>query len=113
MLARILPPLAAVILCLAIALITLAALGFGREEGQQLSHGISRITKVVWNRSMLPSPPSRLVLRAGEQRPPESYRSWIQSLLAATPILLTGLAVAVAFRASVLNIGAEGQYVAG
>src|SRR5712691_8511372 len=100
MFARILPPLAAIILCLIIALLTLGLLGFGREEGQPLSQGISRIAKVVWNRSMLPSPPSRRAPRIGEHPPPESYRSWIQTLLAATPILLTGLAVAVAFRAS-------------
>ncbi len=35
------------------------------------------------------------------------------TLLRATPLLLTGLAVAVAFRARVLNIGAEGQLHAG
>lgn len=34
-------------------------------------------------------------------------------LLASTPILLTGLAVAVAFRAGYYNIGAEGQFLAG
>ncbi len=35
------------------------------------------------------------------------------SLEEATPLLLTGLAAAVAFRAGVLNIGAEGQYLVG
>jgi simple sugar transport system permease protein len=35
------------------------------------------------------------------------------SLQEATPLLLTGLAAAVAFRAGVLNIGAEGQYLVG
>jgi simple sugar transport system permease protein len=34
-------------------------------------------------------------------------------LLTATPLLLTGLAVAVAFRAGYFNIGAEGQFLAG
>lgn len=34
-------------------------------------------------------------------------------LLSATPILFTGLAVAVAFRAGYYNIGAEGQFLAG
>ncbi len=34
-------------------------------------------------------------------------------LLAATPLLFTGLAVAVAFRAGYFNIGAEGQFLAG
>ena len=52
-------------------------------------------------------------MRSDEAKPKESYRSWIQTLLAATPILLTGLGVAVAFRASVMNIGAEGQFVIG
>ncbi len=35
------------------------------------------------------------------------------SLVRATPLILTGLAVALAFRASVWNIGAEGQLLAG
>ena len=35
------------------------------------------------------------------------------TLLRATPLILTGLAVAIAFRASVWNIGAEGQFLAG
>jgi simple sugar transport system permease protein len=35
------------------------------------------------------------------------------TLLRATPLILTGLAVAIAFRASVWNIGAEGQLLAG
>ena len=35
------------------------------------------------------------------------------TLVRATPLLLTGLAVALAFRAGVLNIGAEGQLLAG
>ena len=35
------------------------------------------------------------------------------TLVRATPLILTGLAVALAFRAGVLNIGAEGQLLAG
>jgi len=35
------------------------------------------------------------------------------TLVRATPLILTGLAVAIAFRASVWNIGAEGQLLAG
>lgn len=35
------------------------------------------------------------------------------TLVRATPVILTGLAVAVAFRAGVFNIGAEGQLLAG
>jgi ABC-type uncharacterized transport system permease subunit len=35
------------------------------------------------------------------------------TLVRATPLILTGLAVAVAFRAGVLNIGAEGQFLMG
>ncbi len=35
------------------------------------------------------------------------------TLVRATPLILTGLAVAIAFRAGVLNIGAEGQLLAG
>jgi general nucleoside transport system permease protein len=35
------------------------------------------------------------------------------TLVRATPLILTGLAVAIAFRAGILNIGAEGQFLAG
>jgi simple sugar transport system permease protein len=35
------------------------------------------------------------------------------TLVRATPLMLTGVAVAIAFRAGVLNIGAEGQLLAG
>jgi len=37
----------------------------------------------------------------------------LSTLTRATPLILTGLAVAIAFRAGVLNIGADGQFLAG
>ena len=39
--------------------------------------------------------------------------AWEGTLLKSVPLLLTGLSVAVAFRAGVWNIGAEGQFIAG
>lgn len=42
-----------------------------------------------------------------------SYAIWSATLVRATPLLLVGLAVALAFRAGVLNIGAEGQLIVG
>jgi simple sugar transport system permease protein len=45
--------------------------------------------------------------------PLTSWTSFSEVLLAATPLLFTGLAVAVAFRAGYYNIGAEGQFLAG
>lgn len=36
-----------------------------------------------------------------------------QSIVKATPLLLVGLGICIAFRASVINIGAEGQIIAG
>jgi len=46
-----------------------------------------------------------------------SFGSWYAltsaTLIRTTPLLLAGLAVAIAFRAGVLNIGAEGQLLAG
>ena len=39
--------------------------------------------------------------------------AWSETLTRATPLILTGLAVAVAFRARFYNIGAEGQLYAG
>ena len=112
LLARALVPLLAVALCLILVLFALAGAGFGRDEGESFPVGVRHITRVVWDRSLLPSPPSRRPERPDEARR-ENYRTWIQALVAATPILLTGLAVALAFRASVLNIGAEGQYILG
>jgi ABC-type uncharacterized transport system permease subunit len=42
-----------------------------------------------------------------------SYSFFSGTLLRATPLIIVGLAVAVAFKAGVLNIGAEGQLLAG
>jgi ABC-type uncharacterized transport system permease subunit len=41
------------------------------------------------------------------------YAFFSGTLVRATPLILTGLAVTIAFRAGVLNIGAEGQLLAG
>lgn len=45
--------------------------------------------------------------------PLTSTASMFEVLLASTPLIFTGLAVAVAFRAGFYNIGAEGQFLAG
>jgi simple sugar transport system permease protein len=42
-----------------------------------------------------------------------SYAIFSATLVRATPLILTGLAVALAFRGGILNIGAEGQLLAG
>ena len=42
-----------------------------------------------------------------------NWTGFIQALVKATPLLLVGLGICIAFRASVINIGAEGQIVAG
>jgi ABC-type uncharacterized transport system permease subunit len=42
-----------------------------------------------------------------------TYALTSATLVRATPLILTGLAVALAFRAGVFNIGAEGQFLAG
>jgi len=42
-----------------------------------------------------------------------SYAIASGTLVRATPVILTGLSVAVAFRAGVFNIGGEGQFLAG
>ena len=39
--------------------------------------------------------------------------SALETLVAATPLILTGLAAAIAFRAGVWNIGGQGQFIAG
>lgn len=63
-------------------------------------------------------------IRAAGANPQAAYQRYVftpltglgpftEVLLAATPILFTGLAVAIAFRAGYYNIGAEGQFLAG
>jgi simple sugar transport system permease protein len=42
-----------------------------------------------------------------------SVSGWTQALVKATPLLLVGLGICIAFRASVINIGAEGQLILG
>ena len=42
-----------------------------------------------------------------------SMSAWSETLVAATPLILTGLAVAIGFRAGLFNIGAEGQMIMG
>ena len=39
--------------------------------------------------------------------------AWSETLVAATPLIFTGLAFALPFRALIINIGGEGQFVAG
>ena len=57
------------------------------------------------------------VPRAARSLVDGSFGSWYAfgsgTLLRATPLILTGLAVAVAFQAGVFNIGAEGQFLTG
>ncbi|MFN5153057.1 MAG: ABC transporter permease subunit, partial [Gemmatimonadota bacterium] len=42
-----------------------------------------------------------------------SYAIWSATLVRSAPLLWLGLGVALAFRAGVLNIGAEGQFLMG
>lgn len=42
-----------------------------------------------------------------------AFALWSATLVRSTPLLFVGLAVALAFRAGVLNIGAEGQFILG
>lgn len=56
-------------------------------------------------------------LIALEQETPEAWATALRPLsetfVAATPLIFTGLAVAVSFRAGVFNIGGDGQFVLG
>lgn len=42
-----------------------------------------------------------------------SFNGWSQSFVKATPLLLVGLGICIAFRASVINVGGEGQIIMG
>jgi simple sugar transport system permease protein len=90
-LTKLVPPLLAALLCLALAVFILAALG----------HSPTDVLATVWGKVLWRNDPQ---LR---------LQSWANILQYATPLLLTGLAIAVAFRASVWNIGAQGQYLIG
>jgi simple sugar transport system permease protein len=92
-------PLGSAILCVTLTAIVLAFVPSEHTFGESLTI----IGQTVRDRVLLPRPP----------RAASGYRNWIQTLQSATPLLLTGLAVAAAFRAGVLNIGAQGQYIAG
>jgi len=83
-----LPPVVAALICLAGALVTLALMGYAPD----------RLLGVLYDKALLPG---------------RNYRQWAATLTDACPLVFTGLAVAVAFRAAVWNIGAQGQYVAG
>ncbi|HEY7120463.1 MAG TPA: ABC transporter permease [Tepidisphaeraceae bacterium] len=96
-------PVGSVLLCVSIAAAVLAALPTAGESHYSFAQSLAIIGRTTWERVMLPRAP----------RMTEGYRNWILTLQSATPLLLTGLAVAVAFRANVLNIGGQGQYVAG
>src|SRR5687768_8958105 len=89
--ARLVPPLLAAASCLLIGLGVLAALGYP----------IGDVLRTVWEKVIWPP------------TGPRRLGSWSYVLQYATPILLTGLAITVAFRAAVWNIGAQGQYLIG
>lgn len=42
-----------------------------------------------------------------------SWKAILETLVKSTPLILTGLAVTIAFRGKIMNIGAEGQFWAG
>ena len=42
-----------------------------------------------------------------------NWNAVLETLVQATPLMFTGLAIVVAFRANIFNIGAEGQFFAG
>jgi simple sugar transport system permease protein len=88
---RVLPPLIASVLCVLVGLGTLAALGYP----------VADVLRTVWEKVLWP------------ETAPRRLASWSYVLQYATPILLTGLAITVAFRAAVWNIGAQGQYLLG
>jgi simple sugar transport system permease protein len=94
---------AANLVCLALTAAILACLPATGDEHFTFTQSLQIIGQTIWNRVLLPRPPFA----------DEGYRNWILTLQSATPILLTGLAVAVAFRANVLNIGGQGQYAMG
>lgn len=60
--------------------------------------------------------PSKIFAAIGSNDPKviaAAIRPITETLVAATPLIFTGLAVAIAFRSGVFNIGVEGQFIMG
>ncbi len=60
--------------------------------------------------------PARIMAALGSSDPKviaAAVRPLSETLVAATPLIFTGLAVAIAFRSGVFNIGVEGQFIMG
>ncbi len=113
---RFLPPLISVVVCLALTVLGLGLLPATRHElvdvdGQTVERDrpytygekVGLVMETVYEKVIRPRP--------GNAK--EGYRNWELTLQRTTPLLLAGLAIAVAFRANVLNIGGQGQYIAG
>lgn len=91
--------------------------GGGRDSGWRASAAAA--VAIVLTFAITAGP-----IRGAGANPLTAYRRYLvtpltsafsvqEVLLAATPLLFTGLAVAIAFRAGYFNIGAEGQFLAG
>ena len=78
---------------------------------------VALIVAVVGGSALLIAATGHDVGRAGAALFSGSIGSWYAfgsgTLIRATPLILTGLSVAIAFRAGVFNIGAEGQFIVG
>ena len=70
---------------------------------------LALVAGIVWLCGYAPGP-ALVALAEGSVGSPEAL---VATLLVATPLLLTGLAVALCFRCGVWNIGAEGQLLVG
>lgn len=86
-----LAPMGALGVCVALAIAVLWSLGYAPGDVAEVF-----IHRVIW-----------------ADDPQVRWDRWAKILENSTPLLLAGLSIAVAFRASVWNIGAQGQYVLG
>jgi len=84
---------------------------------RRASRALLLLAIVVTSFSLLLLATGHAPLRAITAMIDGAFGSWYQftsvTLVRATPLAFTGLAVSLAFRAGVLNIGAEGQLIAG
>lgn len=108
---------ASIVVCVVGCALVLAALPASHQVSVSQADGSETVIEVAYTYSQkLRIIRETVYQRALRPRPPtlsDGYRNWMLTLQSATPILLTGLAMAVAFRANVLNIGAQGQYICG
>ena len=88
--------------------------GPGRRDQRRPRHHRRRVLRDDHRRLRRPGQDRRRARRSNDPKAiAAAIRPITETLVAATPLIFTGLAVAISFRSGVFNIGVEGQFVLG